>query len=112
MFIRPHDIESIVRVNQNDINRIITNNCPEVPDGASKAEDCVTYQHFTPEQSEEINNKIGQKKEVQEETITSVSIVDSHQQLVVDQTPIQIPNLCHKNQRHTDTFLMPKETTT
>ena len=47
-----------------------------------------------------------QKKEIQEVTIISVSIVGSHQQLVVDQNPIQIPNLCHKNQRHIDISLI------
>ena len=111
LFISPHDIESIVRVNQNDTNRIITNSCPKIPDDASKAEteDYITYQHFTPEHYKEINDEINQKKEIQEETIIPASIVDSHQQLVVDQTPIQIPNLCHKNQGHTDTSLTPKE---
>ena len=97
-------------LNQNDTNRIITNSCPEISD-ASKAEteDYVTYQHFTSEHYKEINNQMDQKKEIQEVTIISVSIVGSHQQLVVDQTPIQIPNLCHKNQRHIDTSLMSKE---
>ena len=86
LFISPHDIESVVRVNQNDSDRIITNNCPKIPDHASKAETegYVTYQHFTPEHYEEINNEIDQRKEIEEETVISVITIDSHQQLVFD----------------------------
>ena len=98
MFISPNDIECIVRVDQNDINRIITNNCPEIPDDASKAETegCFTYQHIIPELFEEISNEDDQKKEILEETIMPVRLVDLSPELVFDQ-------------EHTDTSLMPKE---
>ena len=77
----PRDIESIVRVNQNDTNRIINKSSPEIIDDASKAktEDYVTYQHFTPEHYEEINDQVDQKKEVLEETIIPVRLVDLSQ---------------------------------
>ena len=70
--------KSIVRTNQNDTNRIINNSCPETPDDTSKAEieDYVTYQHLTPEHYEEINDEVDQKKEVLEETIIPVRLVD------------------------------------
>ena len=98
LFISPNGIESIVRINQNDINRIVTNNCPEKPDDASKAEteDCVSYQHIIPEHFEEISNEDDQKKEILEETIMPVRLVDLSPELVFDQ-------------EHTDTSLMPKE---
>ena len=98
LFISPNDIKSIVRVNQNDINRIVTDNCPEIPDDDSKAEtkDYVTYQHITPGHFEEISNENDQKKDILEETIMPVRLIDLNPELVFDQ-------------EHTDTSLMPKE---
>ena len=55
-----HHIESNIRINQNNIDKIITNTYPEIPDDNSKVviEDYVTYQHFIPEHYEKKTRKL------------------------------------------------------
>ena len=88
-----HYIESNIRLNQNDIDEIIANIHPKIPDDNCKVEieDYVAYQHFTPEHYEEKNHEIDQK--VLEETIIPVRIADFSREptfdYATDKTPKQ-----------------------